>query len=139
MFLGQRVPACGLSLGLERILVVMGERGMFPAAVERPPADVLVANFDAAAVAETLALATTLRAGADGTRLAVEVFPDVDKLGKQFKYAAERGVPFVAVMGEAERAAGTVAVKALASGQQVVVPRDAAAAHIVSVMRTSRG
>lgn len=139
MFLGQRVPACGLSLGLERILVVMGERGMFPAAVERPPADVLVANFDATAVADTLALATALRAGADGTRLAVEVFPDVDKLGKQFKYAAERGVPFVAVMGEAERAAGTVAVKALASGQQVVVPRDAAAAHIVSVMRTSRG
>ncbi len=139
MFLGQRVPACGLSLGLERILVVMGERRMFPAAVERPPADVLVANFDAAAVAETLALAATLRAGADGVRLAVELFPDVDKLGKQFKYASERGVPFVAVMGEAERAAGTVAIKALASGQQVVVARDAAAAHIVSVMRTSRG
>ena len=139
MFLGQRVPACGLSLGLERILVVMGERGMFPAAVERPPADVLVANFDAAAVADALALAAALRAGADGTRLAVELFPDVDKLGKQFKYAAERGVPFVAVMGEAERATGTVAIKTLASGQQVVVPRDAAAAHIVSVMRTPRG
>ena len=68
----------------------------------------LVANFDAAAVAETLALAAALRAGADGVRLAVELFPDVDKLGKQFKYASERGVPFVAVMGEAERAAGTV-------------------------------
>jgi histidyl-tRNA synthetase len=139
MFLGQRVPACGLSLGLERILVVMGERGMFPAAVERPPADVLVANFDAAAVADALALAALLRAGAEGTRLAVELFPDVDKLGKQFKYAAERGVPFVAVMGEAERAAGTVAIKTLATGQQVVVPRDAAAARIVSEMRTPRG
>lgn len=139
MFLGQRVPACGLSLGLERILVVMGERGMFPAAVERPPADVLVANFDAAAVAETLALAAALRTGADGVRLAVELYPDVDKLGKQFKYASERGVPFVAVMGEAERAAGTVTIKALASGQQATVPRDAAAAHIVSGMRTSRG
>jgi histidyl-tRNA synthetase len=139
MFLGQRVPACGLSLGLERILVVMGERRMFPAAVERPPADVLVANFDAGAVAEALALAATLRAGADGTGLAVELFPDVDKLGKQFKYAAERGVPYVAVMGEAERAAGTVAIKTLATGQQVVVPRDAAAAHIVSGMRTPRG
>ena len=139
MFLGQRVPACGLSLGLERILVVMAERGMFPAAVERPPAEVLVANFDAGAVAETLALAATLRTGAGGVRLSVELFPDVDKLGKQFKYAAERGVPFVAVMGEAERTAGTVAIKALATGQQVVVPRDAAAAHIVSVMRASRG
>ncbi len=33
MFLGQAVPACGFSLGLERILVVMTERGMFPADV----------------------------------------------------------------------------------------------------------
>ncbi len=31
MFSGEKVPACGFSLGLERILVVMGERGMFPA------------------------------------------------------------------------------------------------------------
>ncbi len=31
MFLGQPVPAAGFSLGLERILVVMGERSMFPA------------------------------------------------------------------------------------------------------------
>ncbi len=30
MFLGSDVPACGFSLGLERILVVMQERGMFP-------------------------------------------------------------------------------------------------------------
>ena len=42
MFLGQEVPACGFSLGLERILVVMGERGMFPASVSRGAADVMV-------------------------------------------------------------------------------------------------
>ena len=38
MFSGEQVPACGISLGLERILVVMGERSMFPAVVAtRPP------------------------------------------------------------------------------------------------------
>ena len=31
MFSGEQIPACGFSLGLERILVVMTERGMFPA------------------------------------------------------------------------------------------------------------
>ncbi len=139
MFLGQRVPACGLSLGLERILVVMAERGMFPSSVERPPADVLVANFDAAAVADALFLAAELRRGHAGTRLAVEVYPDVDKLGKQFKYAAERGIPFVAVVGSEERQAGQVTLKALASGTQAAVARTAAAEHIVTSMRTSRG
>lgn len=139
MFLGQKVPACGISLGLERILVVMGDRGMFPSAVDRAPAAVLVANFDAAAVADTLTLAATLRRGADGRPLAVEVFPEVDKLGKQFKYAADRGIPFVAVVGDQERQAGLVTVKALASGTQAAVPRSEAAAHILTEMRTDRG
>ena len=139
MFLGQRVPACGLSLGLERILVVMTERGMFPPGVERPPADVLVASFDHDAVADAVALAAELRRGHAGTGLAVELYPDVDKLGKQFKYAAERGIPFVAVAGSQERQAGQVTLKALASGTQATVARTAAAEHIVTSMRTSRG
>jgi len=33
MFLGQSIPAAAFSLGLERILVVMGERGRFPASL----------------------------------------------------------------------------------------------------------
>lgn len=139
MFLGQRVPACGLSLGLERILVVMGERGMFPASVERPPAAVLVANFDAGAVGAMLALAAELRRGAGGTGLAVEVYPDVEKLGKQFKYAADRGIPFVVVVGAQEREQGQVTVKALGSGTQEAVARDRAAEYIVTHMGTSRG
>src|SRR5687767_15722095 len=42
MFLGRDVPACGFSLGLERLIVVMTERGMFPAKVSRGAVDVLV-------------------------------------------------------------------------------------------------
>ncbi len=36
--------------------------------------------------------------------LRVDVYPDADKLGKQFKYAAARQVPFVAVVGDDELA-----------------------------------
>ena len=50
MFSGEQVPACGFSLGLERILVVMSERGMFPARVQKASADVLVALFDDALI-----------------------------------------------------------------------------------------
>ena len=52
MFLGEEVPACGFSLGLERILVVMAEREMFPPAVEQASADVLVTLFDEATIPE---------------------------------------------------------------------------------------
>jgi histidyl-tRNA synthetase len=37
MFLGKDVPACGFSLGLERIIVVMSEREMFPVNLVRHP------------------------------------------------------------------------------------------------------
>src|SRR5689334_1943669 len=57
MFLGQTIPACGFSLGLERILVVMGERGMFPPALATTPADVMVAIFEAADLPHALRVA----------------------------------------------------------------------------------
>ena len=48
MFSGEDVPACGISLGLERILVVMGERNMFPPSLVATPADVMVVQWFAA-------------------------------------------------------------------------------------------
>jgi histidyl-tRNA synthetase len=42
MFLGRDVPACGFSLGLERIIVVMTEREMFPASVVKSAVDIVV-------------------------------------------------------------------------------------------------
>jgi histidyl-tRNA synthetase len=119
MFLGQQVPACGFSLGLERIIVVMTERGMFPAEIEATHADVLVAQWNAESAADTLALARELRAAG----LRVDVYPDADKLGKQFKYAGDRNVPFVVVVGDEERARGEVTVKNLRTSEQVRVPR----------------
>lgn len=114
MFLGEPVPACGFSLGLERILVVMAERDMFPAEAQAAPADVLVTLWDADAVADGLALARELRAGG----LRVEVYPEADKLGRQVKYASSRGIPFAAIVGDDERVARTVTIKRLSTGEQ---------------------
>jgi histidyl-tRNA synthetase len=96
MFLGQKVPACGISLGLERILVVMAERTMFPPSVVSRPADVMVTIWNANRTADAIRLAGALRA--QGVR--VDVYPEPDKIGKQFKYADSRGIRFVAVVGD---------------------------------------
>ena len=119
IFLGQAVPACGFSLGLERILVVMTERGMFPADVTAGAADVLVTIWNAETVAESLTLARQLR----GAGLRVEVYPDADKIGKQLKYASSRHARYAVIAGDDERANGTVMVKNLTSGEQSAVPR----------------
>ncbi len=119
MFLGEDIPACGISLGLERILVVMGERNMFPPDVQKPSADVLVTLFEGEPIEQALRLAAELRDG--GVR--VEVYPEPDKLGRQFKYAAGKGVPFVAILGGDERVRGEVTIKNMSTGQQESVQR----------------
>ena len=126
MFLGEQVPACGFSLGLERILVVMGERGMFPPEVAATPADVLVTQWSASRAADGLELAAMLRAAG----LRVDVYPDADKLGKQFKYASSRRIPYVAVIGDDEAARGEVTVKNMNTGEQQSVARSEVAGLI---------
>src|SRR6476469_4612061 len=135
MFCGDSIPACGFSLGLERILVVMGERGMFPASVQTSGPDVLVTIFDAPLTAESLGLASELRAAG----LRVEVYPEALRngkdLGKAFKYADARRARFVAVMGQDELTRGDVKIKDLATGQQDTVGRGTVAttvAHRIS-------
>src|SRR5436305_583001 len=61
MFLGKQVPACGFSLGLERIIVVMSEREMFPAKLVSSPADVMITIWNEDSINESFALATELR------------------------------------------------------------------------------
>jgi histidyl-tRNA synthetase len=118
MFLGEDIPACGFSLGLERILVVMTERGMFPSDVEAA-ADVLVTLFEGEEAVDALRLARQLR----DCGVRVEVYPEPDKLGKQFKYAAAAGIPRVAVVGSDERARGMVTIKDMKTGEQSAVAR----------------
>ncbi len=138
MFLGQEVPACGFSLGLERILVVMNERNMFPAWLDSSPADVMVTIWNKESVAESIKLAQELRAAG----LRVDLYPEADKLGKQFKYASSLRIPFVAVLGDDEQAQGLVALKDMQSGEQRAVPRAEVArslgSYLDKVSTTSR-
>lgn len=126
MFLGQDIPACGFSLGLERILVVMSERNMFSAQVDSSPADLMVAIWNEDSIVDSLRLAQELRAAG----LRVDLYPEADKLGKQFKYASSLGVPFVAVLGEEEAKKGLVAVKDMRAAQQLVLKRGEVAEFV---------
>jgi len=131
MFLGQNIPACGFSLGLERILVVMGERNMFPPSLATTPADVMIATFDASGAAAAMRLAATLRAAG----LRVLVYPDPEKIGKQIKYADSRGIPFVALLGENEIKDDTVTVKNLAAQSQDTHRQSDAGAKILEALK----
>ena len=133
MFLGRDVPACGFSLGLERIVVVMTEREMFPAAVAHGAVDVVITFLDEDSRGDALKLATELRA----STLRADVFPEVArKFEKPLKYASARGAKLMAILGENERAKGEVSVRDLTTREQTAVPRQNAASSISDLARS---
>jgi histidyl-tRNA synthetase len=128
MFSGQEIPACGFSLGLERILVVMQERGMFPAYVDQSAVDVVVAAIDEIAQAAAMETATSLRKRGD---LRVDLYPDVvKKMDRIFKYVDQRKARFIAILGGNEVADGTVSLRNVATRKQETVARAEVAKFI---------
>jgi histidyl-tRNA synthetase len=118
MFTRESLPACGFSLGVERILVLMEERGMFND--EYGAVDVLVTLWNDEFTPNSLALAHELRQAG----FKVDLYPDNDKYAKQFKYADERKIPFVAILAPKELEQGVVTLKDIRSGEQHTIPRD---------------
>ncbi len=124
---GRDLPATGISVGLERILVVMEERGMMGATASNTVA--LVAVLPGDDVLPALQLVGELRAAGISTEVNLD---PKRKLLDQFSYAERKGIPFALIAGADERAAGTVKVRDLAKREQRDVPRDAVAAALQS-------
>jgi len=116
LYSGVDVPATGTTIGLDRIFAAMGQLGMLSG--ERTTTKVLVVNFGGEARAAELAFAGELRRAGVPT----EFYFEAAKLKKQFSYADRKGIPYVAVIGEDEAAAGKVSLKSLASGEQELLP-----------------
>jgi histidyl-tRNA synthetase len=92
----------------------------------------MVAIWNKESAGESIRLARELRAGG----LSVDLYTQADKLGKQFKYASSVGVPFVAVIGDEERAKGVVAVKNMKSGEQLEAERARVAEVIKELIKS---
>lgn len=111
------VPACGFSIGFERVLLLMEERGLF--GTTSRAADVLVMVPSAEAAAEALKLGAELRAAG----LRADVYPGAGKPVPQYELAQKKGIPY-AILADAEKLkTGTLEVRDLASRQNTPVPR----------------
>jgi histidyl-tRNA synthetase len=119
-FGGRAVPACGGSIGFERLLLIMEESGQVPAGAAP---DLVVTVFSDDLRLQSLQLAARLRA--DGLR--VDVYPGTGKLKAQFKYADQKKAAFALVLGPDEAAQGVVKLKDMRSGEEAALaPVDVA-------------
>jgi histidyl-tRNA synthetase len=112
-FTGQKVPAVGVSIGVDRLLAALHAKGRASGEVQGP---VVVTVMDRARMAEYQAMVGELRRA--GIR--AEVYLGNPKnFGNQMKYADRRGSPVAIIAGEDEFARGMVQVKDLILGAQI--------------------
>jgi len=112
-FTGQKMPATGVSIGVDRLLAALRARGLSGAAADGP---VVVTVMDRDRMADYQAMASELRAA--GIR--AEVYLGNPKnFGNQLKYADRRGAPVAVIQGADEAARGVVQVKDLNLGARI--------------------
>ena len=112
-FTGQQVPAVGVSIGVDRLLAALREKGRVGGEAQGP---VVVTVMDRTRMADYQAMVGDLRQA--GIR--AEVYLGNPKnFGNQMKYADRRGAPVAVIAGEDEFAKGVVQIKALVLGAQI--------------------
>ncbi|MEW6253466.1 MAG: histidine--tRNA ligase [Planctomycetota bacterium] len=116
-FLGERVPAVGTSVGVDRLLVALTELGRIPpAASKKATAQVLVTVFDHEMMDDYLAMVYELRRAG----INAELYLGTEKrVGKQVRYGDHYAIPVLVVCGSDERARGEVQLKDMSVGRQM--------------------
>ena len=93
---GPPTPATGISLGIDRIVEVLGEAKMLP--TSKTVTQLLIAYVNPSIRTEAVKLASRLRSG--GLRVEVDVMGR--KLERQLKYADAKGIPYTLIVGSRE-------------------------------------
>lgn len=120
---GPPTPGIGFGTGIERVLLTCDAEGAFPAPAR--PLDVFVVDVTGGDAARDLT-AVLRRAGLRADRAF-----DGRSMKSQMKAADRSGAGFVAIVGEDERAGGTVTLRDLRGGQgQHAVPVDDLVANL---------
>ena len=117
-FTGQPVPATGFSFGVSRLAAALRAAGREQGQAARGP--VVVIAFSQDHMADYFAVATELR----GAGIPAEVYLGSSGMRPQMKYADRRLSPAAVIIGDDERAAGTVTVKDLDLGRALSAKVD---------------
>ncbi len=121
----------GISFGADRIEDVLNHFDAWPV-MASDGLDAMVVQMEQGELPKELNTTQALREAG----LSAELYPDPAKLKKQFKYANDRNVRWVLVLGESELASGQVMVKDMQEGAQEAMTLDEAVQKIQS-SRTS--
>lgn len=109
---GVKIPATGFGLGFDRTLEAALKLGLVPET--EAVAQVLVTIFDKNLLNESIKIATYLR----NEGITTDIYPNSsDKLGKQMKYANDKQIPYVLILGPDEVKNNVISLKNMQTGE----------------------
>jgi len=112
----KNMSGVGISFGADRIYDVLLQLNKFPTEAAESTR-ILFFNLGEAEEQQALLYAQMLRK----QNIIAEVYPDRQKMKKQFEYAERRNIPFAAIVGEEELKNKTISLKDLKSGEQQAI------------------
>ena len=115
----KNMSGVGISYGAERIYDVLNELNLFPQHILTPITAMFV-NFGGKDEIYALQGLRKLR----DANIPAEIYPDSTKIGKQMNYANAKGIPYVIMAGENERAQGVYTLKNMQTGEQQALNID---------------
>ena len=113
------ISGVGISFGVDRIFDVLNALDCYPKDAVNGT-QLLFINFGEKETAYCLPVVAKAREAGIRT----EIFPDAAKMKKQMSYANAKQIPFVALAGENEMAAGKLTLKNMLSGDQQLVSAE---------------
>ena len=124
----KHLPGIGISIGLTRLFSQLLACGLI-APASYSGARVLVIPMDSTVLPFAAAAATELR----GAGIATDVYYGDSGMKKKMKYAGKCGVPYVAIIGEAEAAEKTVALRDMRHSEQ----HSVSVAQAIEILKNS--
>ncbi len=128
LFQSQRLSGIGFGMGDVTITDFLATYNLLPNFTSK--VQVLVAIYDDATKKEAMNLARRLRQAQINT----ETYLIPGNFSKQFKYANQRGIPYVAVLGPDELERGVVTLKDMRGRSQNAYPLDEIDIHIKQLL-----
>lgn len=118
MFVGRQMPAVGFAFGFDRIIEAMDQLTLFPTDLANATTKVLVTLFSQEFKQKSLEVASQLRSQNINTELYLGEIKEKNPFEKQLKYADQKKIPYVLIIGPEEVEKNVVTIKDMQSRTQ---------------------
>ena len=127
IFSKKQIPAVGFSFGFDRIIEALEELNLFPNSFSIT--QILVTIFSQKLKDKSIELSSLLRSN----NINAELYLDENaKMEKQLKYADNKGIPYVAIIGPEEVAKNVIVLKNMKTREQKALTLD----DVVKILNT---